>query len=405
MLLRRKLLLSSIVLSVLLCFSLVASVDAASMWSQTYGGEDNDYATSVVETSDGGYAIAGTWNYTTYYELDPGLALPVLHGDFGLVKTDVSGNMLWNKTYGGIGNDWASSLVAAPDGGYALAGCTYSFGAGDADFWLVKTDSLGNMVWNKTYGGAGAEMAHSLIQKSDGGYALIGVTNSFGAGDFDAWLVKTDSFGNMLWNQTYGGAANDLATSLTATSDGGYAFVGSMLVKTDELGNIQWNQTYGGISLITTSDGGYAIANGSSLIKTNALGTPEWNKTYAEGDVYSVIETSDGGYLIAGNIEIFGGGGATLSLIKTNSNGTVEWNTLHGGPREDMAYSLVATSDGGYGLSGFTCSYSAGDSDFWLVKTDEFGVVPEYSSWLIPALVLTVTAFIIKNKKRLLRSY
>lgn len=400
---RKKRLLLCSVLYVLLCAPTVVSVEAASMWSGTYGGTDNDYAYSLVEASDGGYAIAGTWNYTTYYELDPGLAFPALHGDFWLVKTDASGNMLWNQTYGGAGNDGALSLIATSDGGYAMAGFTDSFAAVSGDFWLVKTDASGNELWNQTYGGTADEWAHSLIETSDGGYALIGVTNSFGAGGLDFWLVKTDSLGNALWNQTYGGPWNDIPSSLVATSDGGYAMVGSMFVKTDALGNMQWNQTYEGTSLVATSDGGYAIADNPFLLKTNSLGTLEWNKTYAEGEPYSLVVTSDGGYAIAGNVNIFGGGGGTLSLIKTDANGTVEWVTQHGGPRMDVAYSIVATSDGGYAIAGHTDSFGAGDTDFWLVKTDEFGVVPEYSSLLVPALVLTATAFIIINKKKMLR--
>jgi hypothetical protein len=115
------------------------------------------------------------------------------------------------------------------DGGYALAGYTNSFGAGDKDFWLVKTDSVGNQLWNKTYGGLGDEVAYSVIQTNDGGYALAGYTNSFGAGDKDFWLVKTDSVGNQLWNKTYGGLGDEVAYSVIQTNDGGYILSGPSL--------------------------------------------------------------------------------------------------------------------------------------------------------------------------------
>jgi hypothetical protein len=140
-------------------------------------------------------------------------------------------------------------LVQASDGGYAFAGSTCTFGAGNHDSWLVKTDSSGNMEWNQTYGGTDADGTTSLIQTEDGGYILAGSTKSFGAGDFDSWLIKTDGAGNMQWNQTYGGRGTDIAASLVGTSDGGYAIVGYTysisavnsdlwLIKTDEQGVI-----------------------------------------------------------------------------------------------------------------------------------------------------------------------
>jgi hypothetical protein len=434
MLLRRKLLLSGVVLSVLLCSSLIVSVDAASMWSRTYEGAEIDAAYSLIETSDGGYALA----------------------DSMFVKTDALGNREWNKTYGGI----ACSLVATSDGGYALAGANYST-ATNYDFWLAKTDMLGNIQWNRTYGGTGEDVAYSLVASTDGGYVLAGDTWSFGAGGADFWLVKTDSLGNMQWNKTYGGTGDDCARTLVVTSDGGYAIAGIWncitwaplsnvgyyeggdfwLVKTDALGNMQWNQTYGGtggdlaFSLVATSDGGYALAgtwdyspdiisfgSGSGdfwLVKTDALGNTQWSQTYGgtgKDLAYSLVTTSDGGYALAGVYNFtgpFGFGSADAWLVKTDSLGNMKWNQTYGGTGDDWAYSVIATSDGGYAIAGtwgyvdYTGDTSRGwetiqEGDYYLVKTDENGVVPEYSSWLIPALVLTATAFIIINKKRLL---
>jgi len=253
-------------------------------WNKTYGGGATNEAHSLVQTSDGGYAIAG---YTT----SSGAGFQ----DFWLVKTDVSGNMQWNKTYGGAGDDEARSLVQTSDGGYALAGYTKSFGAGYSDFWLVKTDMNGNMEWNKTYGGIFEDVAVSMVQTNDGGYALTGTTNSFGTTMYDFWLVKTDANGNMQWNETYGGIGNNVPCSVVQTSDGGYAIAGTTgfvgwsgdfwLVKTDANGNMQWNETYGNggkgvnmaFSAVQTGDGGYAIVGASAyayvwLVKTDANG-------------------------------------------------------------------------------------------------------------------------------------
>jgi predicted secreted protein len=193
-------------------------VESLELWSQTYGGTggtNDDLAYSLVETSDGGFALAGGT-----YSFGAGDC------DFWLVKTDANGNMEWNQTYGGAAYDRAFTLVETSDGGLALAGNTGSFGAGDYDFWLVKTDANGNMEWNCTYGGTNGDSAHSLVETSDGGLALAGNTGSFGAGGDDFWLVKTDANGNMEWNQTYGGAAYDNARSLVETSDGGLALAG-----------------------------------------------------------------------------------------------------------------------------------------------------------------------------------
>jgi len=284
---------------VCLAFSAVVcpSACAASMWSQTYGGTQWDRASSLVVTSDGGYAIVGRTN-----------SFGEGGSDAWLVKTDASGNMMWNHTYGGTNFDAALSLVVTSDGGYAIAGFTSSFGAGDADFWLVKTDSSGDMEWSQTYGGTGLDRAYAVVVASDGGYALAGYTDSFDSEGYDFWLVKTDSSGNMEWSQTYGGTEYEYAFSLVATSDGGYAMAGETgsfgaegdfwLVKTDASGNMMWSQNYGvgtkydrAYSLAVTSDGGYVIAGGTAisdenvdfgLVKTDSSGNMVWQKTYGK---------------------------------------------------------------------------------------------------------------------------
>jgi predicted secreted protein len=240
-------------------------------WNMTYGSAGDDGATSLVETTDGGYAMAGAWNYS--------IGPLTSFSDAWLIKTNASGDVEWNQTYGGTNITGLTSLVETADDGYAMAGYTYST-SGGWDLWLAKTDALGDMEWNQTYGGTGQDSAESLVVTSDGGYALAGYTGSFGAGAWDFWLVKTDAAGNMEWNQTYGGTTDDGAYSLVKTSDGGYAlagFTGSFgaggydfwLVKTDAAGNMEWNQTYGGedwekaLSLVATSDGGYALAGGT----------------------------------------------------------------------------------------------------------------------------------------------
>jgi len=159
-------------------------------WTRTYGETDNDMAWSMVQTSDGGYVLAG------YFDWGAG------DTDFWLVKTDSAGNQLWNEYYGDSGAEDCHSVVQTADEGYALAGYTDSFGAGGSDFWLVKTDSAGNPQWNKIYGGIASDAAYSVVQTADGGYALGGSTRSFGAGGSDFWLVKTDVESGLAWTDS-----------------------------------------------------------------------------------------------------------------------------------------------------------------------------------------------------------
>ena len=291
-------------------------------WNRTYKGPS--WGRSLVQTGDGGYAIAG---YKWVVE-------PVNVADFWLVKTDAAGNMQWNKTYGGTNSDVACSVVQTLDGGYAIAGRTSSYGAGLSDFWLVKTNAIGNLQWNKTYGGTHLDLAYSMIQTLDGGYAIAGETSSYGAGSDDFWLVKTDSSGNVQWNQTYGGNYAEIAYSIIQTTDwGGYALAGFTdsygagdydfwLVKTDVTGHAEWNKTYGGTyediaySVVQTDDGGYAIAGytksygagdyDSWLVKTDLLGNHLANRTYGGTDddrAYSVVQVDDGAYVLVGDTQ------------------------------------------------------------------------------------------------------
>ena len=256
------------------------------VWNKTFGGTDHDAAFSVQQTSDGGYILAGE---TDSYGAGC--------GDVWLVKTDAEGNEEWSKTFGGTNWDVAWSVQQTSDGGYILAGWTESYGAGSRDAWLVKTDSKGNEVWNKTFGGTDHDAAFSVQQTSDGSYILAGWTMSYGAGSRDAWLVKTDSKGNEVWNKTFGGTDHDAAFSVQQTSDGGYILAGwtmsydaggdAWLVKTDSNGNKVWDKTFGGTY---------------------------WDKAHY------VQQTSDGGYILAGWTESYGAGFEDAWLIKLESD-------------------------------------------------------------------------------------
>ena len=332
-------------------------------WSKTFGGAEIDQSYSVQQTSDGGYIIAGmrdSYNASS--------------GDVWLIKTDSGGNKLWDKTFGGAQIDLGYSVQQTSDGGYVIAGMTYSYGAGNGDVWLIKTDSGGNKAWDKTFGGAQEDMGLSVQQTSDSGYIIAGMTHSYGAGDCDVWLVKTDSGGNRLWDKTFGGAQLDWGYAVQQTSDSGYIIAGETysygagdgdvwLIKADSGGNKAWDKTFGGVeqdwssSVKQISDGGYIIVGSTGgyvwLIKTDSGGNKLWDKTFGGGESHSVQQTSDGGYIIAGSW-----------LIKTDSGGNKLWDkTFAGG-----GFSVQQTSDGGYIICGCTESYGAGNWDVWLIK-------------------------------------
>jgi hypothetical protein len=219
-------------------------------WTKTIGGKNADGGSSIIQTSDGGYAIAGSYGIVDGDD-------EVYTGDVYVVKLDAHGNLQWTKTIGGPKRDWSSSLIQTSDGGYAIAGHTKSFGAGDWDVYVVKLDANGNLQWTKTIGGPESEGGYSLVQTSDGGYAIAGYTKSFGAGDWDVYVVKLDASGNLQWTKTIGGPESEGGYSLVQTSDGGYAIAGYTksfgaggrdvyVVKLDANGNLQWTKTIGG---------------------------------------------------------------------------------------------------------------------------------------------------------------
>ena len=242
-------------------------------WTQTYDGQDYDSCRSLIATSDGGYALLGYTISSRSESTSSGLA----NSDVWLVKVNSLGNMEWNQTYGGTSLDSVSSIIENVDGSYALGCSTVSFGAGNADFWLVIVDSVGVPKWNQTYGGSGTEYLNSLVVTIDGGYALAGSTNSFGSGSADVWLVKVDPLGNMEWNQTYGGPIADYCDSMVTSGNGGFALAcivqpptfwdgNFWLITVDSLGNLELNQTYGSsahhspTSVLNTKDGNLIFA-------------------------------------------------------------------------------------------------------------------------------------------------
>ena len=314
---------------------------------KTFGGELRDHGFCVQETSDGGYILTGQT------KLDGNE-----YSDVYLIKTDSNGNEVWSQTFGGLSQEESYSVRETSDGGYIIAGITYSYGAGANDIYLIKTDSGGNEVWSQTFGGPLMDYARSVLETPDGGYIVAGFTGIFIQGKpsmLDVLLIKTDSNGNEVWSQTFGSTGStddDRSWTVKKTSDGGYIIVG---------------HTFKG-----HENGYYDVL----LIKTDSNGNEVWSQTYGGSGLdrgYDVEQTSDGGYVIGGYTTSYGAGESDFYLIKTDSNGNEVWSRTFGGSSSDNAFSMEITSDGGYILVGKTDSYGAGGDDVYLVKTDPDG--------------------------------
>ena len=381
----------SLILLLGICYSL-STIPASSIgqisFERSYGGADVEYGISVQQTKDRGYVIGGvTWPLTG-------------KSDIYLLKTDSLGDLLWDRVYGGAYTDNAKCVQQTLDGGFVITGETQLGQVGYPDLYLLKTDSLGSVLWDRRYGGSYGDGGESVHQTPDGGYVIAGYTSPPGGGGLDVYLIKTDTLGDILWDRTYGGLGNEKGHSVQQAQDGGYVIAGwtssfgagggdVYLVKTDSSGNTLWEATYGGSngdfgrSLCKTMDGGYIIAGetwsfGSGdadvyLVKTDSLGGLLWETTYG-GDTldyaFSVQQTRDGGYVIVGWTFSFGAGGSDLYFIKTDPLGNALWDTTYGGDFNDAGYSVQQTLDGGYVITGLTGYLSLPNrGDVYLIKT------------------------------------
>lgn len=360
------------------------------VFDKTFGGAGVDYGVSVGETLDGGFII-----FAGSESLGSG------GSDFWHIKTDVRGNKEWSNTFGGVQYDYPNSGHQTSDGGYIIIGQTSSFGEGEYDVWLVKTDENGSEQWTQTFGGSGYDSGLDVKECVDGSYIIVGFTDSFGAGSNDVWLIKTDSNGFELWNHTFGGISIEVGHSVEETMDSGYIIVGRimkegdnysdlLLIKTDSDGSEIWSHSFGGNggdsgqSVRKTLDGGYIIAGHTNsyasgggdiwLLKVDNFGNEEWSKSFGSSNTehsYCVQQTIDCGYIVIGYTYVEGY--TDIWLIKTDINGNEEWNRTYGGPSHEGGTFVKQTSDGGYILIGSTESFGEGSGDVWLIKTDEQG--------------------------------
>jgi hypothetical protein len=420
-------------------------VDAAGdkEWDRAFGGGADDVLTSVVPTRDGGYLLAG------HSQLGAG-GNKTSNGfgrwDYWVVKVDGTGNKEWDRACGGSQDDYLTSVVATSDGGYLLGGWSSSGAGGnktsssfgDRDYWVVKVDGAGNKQWDRAFGGGSVDWLTSVVVTSDGGFLLAGwsgsgaggnkTSNTFGSRDY--WVVKVDGAGNKQWDRAFGGGQDDGLTSIVATSDGGYLLGGYSIsgadgnkssngfggddywvVKLDGAGNKEWDRAFGGssyddlTSVLATSDGGFLLTGSSGsgaggnktsngfggvdywVVKVDGAGNKQLDRAFGGGGsdaLTSVVATSDGGYLLAGysysgaggNMSTNSFGGYDYWVVKVDGAGNKAWDRAFGGGSDDLLWTVVATSDGGYLLGGGSSSGAGGNKssigfgrdDYWVVK-------------------------------------
>ena len=308
---------------------------------------------------------------------------------------------LWTKTYGGTSNDDAIAVIQTIDSCFVILGHTES--SGNMDIWLMKIDDNGNILWDKTFGGPSVDFGIIVKQTTDQGFIIVGTTESFGNSDRSIWLIKTDEYGNELWNKVYDDTYDNTcqAQYVSSTSDGGYIITGgtgdftldqsdSWIIKTDENGTEEWNKKIGGptnqktYTVFQTADGGYILSGNTGingnidiwLVKIDETGNILWDKIFGGNEwdnAYSMQITSDNGYILAGYTKSYGNGEEDFWLIKTDSQGNEIWNTIYGDYQNDVIYSIQQTHDGGYIGGGLTNSFGASEFDLWIVKADSQG--------------------------------
>ncbi len=308
---------------------------------------------------------------------------------FSLSNISVA-QIVFQKGYKVIDNGWGTSIQQTTDDGYIITGLTYlPTPINNHDAFLLKTDSLGDTLWTKTYGGFQTDRGHGVQQTYDGGYIIGGLTLNAGGFKETPFLIKTDSLGDTLWIKRYNAVTDFFAYTVQQTKDTGYILCGgnSDLIKTDADGNVLWAKEYGGPiaeighSAQQTSDGGYIVTGltdnfGATnanvhLVKTDSIGNPLWAKMYDAGLAErpeSVQQTSDGGFII--NCWTWNLNGL---LIKTDSIGNLLWSKQYDGTGALGFFTASQTFDGGYILSAGHSSYGAGDGDAYLIKFDSIG--------------------------------
>jgi hypothetical protein len=360
------------------------------LFNATFGTSDNEEATSLIQVTNGGFAIAGNV-YGKAHEVD-----------YWLVRTDENGAHLWNQSFDAGQTEYCRAVIECDDGGFALFGITKANPPTSSDFWIVRTNATGGHLWNSTFGTDNNDDGYDIIESSDGGFVMAGYFKNSTTNDFDYLLIKADQDGNHLWNATFGGLDDDYCYSLIESNDGGFVLAGALgtpagddmlIIRVDQTGNYLWNFTDGGAlndyayDIIRVSGGGYAITGSTEsfgvtgadlwLVRLDADGNRLWNRTHDGGfgddEGRSLTEMSDDGFAVVGDIAV-DGGGTSPWLLRTGNTGLLIWNKTYG-VTGDLAESITIVEEGGMAFAGATANLGAGGTDMWLLLVPELAWV------------------------------
>lgn len=363
------------------------------IWAKTYGGSGADGARAVCLCPDGGFLITG-------YTFSQGAG----DADVLVIRTDNQGNMLWSRTFGGVGTEYGNGGICLADG-YLVVGYTTSFGSGSKDVYLVKLNRDGREAWSQTYGGPSWDVGVALCATHDDHYVVCGYTHSFGEGEEDVYLIKTDRSGKEIWSKTYGGKRLDMGNSVCLTDKDGFlvgATSGSfsentdfLLIRTDARGNELWTKSYGAAgsrghgfdwcNTMISNDGGGALLAGYTdcqdvmdiqVIKTDTEGNERWSRTLGNKPFYdfgnAICEVAEGGFLVLGttktivkNEDIYDN---DIYLVRMDPLGNIIEEKILGGSGADWASSVVPTENGDYVVAGHTTSSGNGFFDVLLIR-------------------------------------
>jgi hypothetical protein len=356
-------------------------------WARTFGGTAGDWSYAMTGTRDGGLAAAGRTE-----------SKGAGREDVWVVRIDGDGNRLWDRAFGGAAADRARAIVETGDGGFVVAGATESKGAGEFDVWVLKLDARGELLWDRHFGGPGADWASAVVETRDGGYAVAAYTQDTLATPFDAWILKLDGRGKLLWERRFGGAAEEWASAIDETAAGGLAVAGhteskgagsadAWVLELDADGRLVRERTFGGAdrdyatAIAATGDGGLLVAGptssrGAGLVDAWVArlapdGGVAWERTFggtSDDWPRAVLPLAGGGFAVSGYTMSRGAGEYDMWVFGLAADGTLAWEDSFGGPANEWARSLVAMPDGGLAMSGDTWSQGAGLSDVWVVR-------------------------------------
>lgn len=323
-------------------FLFVQNISSQTTWEKLFSKKNTDAFRCVIEVPAGGYLIAGYTSDSTVNDTDA-----------YVVRMTTAGDTLWTKRINRTGNgkDLLYKVINTADGGYAFCGYSTSNSAGSDDAYFLKMDAIGNVLWSKTWGGTGKDRAQDIVQTADGGFAIAGYTTSPPAAYYDAFLIRTNGSGDTLWTRRFGTSGFDDANTVVTHPDGGFVLGGQ--------------STNGGAGL------------DMYMVRLNTAGDIIWTKKFGTNgtdNIEHIIRQPDGTYILAGGTDDTGGlGGNDGYLVKTDTGGTVLWSKVYGGNSQDDFHQVYRTVGGNFILSGTSRSSGALEPNMWLIKTNSSG--------------------------------